>query len=139
MSEQPATEAKCPKCGGRILIHPPTGQTACRNPQCCFAHGFPEPPNPASRTEAKYLKLHHKAMLVVTDWLELHECALGRGPTVSDGDTLASLDRLLEMRFEDDEVVGADLLAACEAVVKFEGRGLEMCRAAIAQYKGDQP
>ena len=29
-------EPKCPKCGDRILVHPPTGQRACRNPKCRY-------------------------------------------------------------------------------------------------------
>ncbi len=26
----------CPKCGGSVVIHPPTNQHACRNPECAY-------------------------------------------------------------------------------------------------------
>lgn len=29
-------EPKCPKCGDRVLVHPPTGDMACRDPECAY-------------------------------------------------------------------------------------------------------
>ncbi|MHA2279926.1 MAG: hypothetical protein ACXAC5_03495 [Promethearchaeota archaeon] len=37
-----SSDDECPKCGDKVLVHPPTGQRACRNPECryLFDNGF---------------------------------------------------------------------------------------------------
>ena len=70
---------KCPKCGNKLLVHPPTGQSACSNPKCCFAHGFPDPPQTSKNkqetwTQARpYVKLGIATLILLTN---IHQ---GRG------------------------------------------------------------
>lgn len=116
MTKQPkTTEAKCPKCDSGLLLvqtAPAVGQVSCK--QCRWEFPFP-----IDADEVKPSMLHHKAMLVVTDWMAVFEGASGRGPVVSDMDAIENLDCQLKEAFQQDEQIRADLLAVLEWLIQY--------------------
>lgn len=104
-------------------------------------------------TEAKPLKLHHRAMQVIPGWMEAWSvkipCADLRSmpycPPAKD--VLPDLDRRFKAAFQQDEQIRDDLLAACEEVNNYlndsDEPGEHTVRiarnivAAIARAKGD--
>lgn len=94
--------------------------------------------------KATRLKLHHKAMQVIPEWMD--EWAIVP-PVPRNTQGVAALNNLntrLKAALNDDEQIRADLLATCEACERFmetgeDGFTVEMLRDAIAKAKGDQP
>ncbi len=103
-------------------------------------------------SETKRLKLHHKAMQVIPEWI--NDWELRHPPNkVAPGllhslsvSSLRNLDQRLKATFQQDEQIRADLLAACEAaLLQHDNKGITCfglgptvvadLRAAIAKAK----
>lgn len=104
------------------------------------------------------LKLHHKAMQVIPEWMEEWGVRIPKAEMWNDPycpqakEVLCDLHTRLQAAFQEDEAVRADLLAACEAIgvdiraaiadgasgtiVLPSRRGLKLL-AAIAKAKGE--